>query len=209
MIGSVDSQPLKKEDSMTITQGTVFKTKRSRYLLLASILLLLAAVLMLASCSKESATQSENDYNSFLSTVTSADKHMPILENIGVYEEIDIKTKSTDFLVYHIDTVNLKVKYDEQTFFDEIERIEAEYSFLSSPEEGLHQFQTVVDEFEIRIVEKEETLENGTFLYDYPKCFMMIGINKKTQTVSYMFHYDFELDEIKELDVFIKRFYSF
>ena len=38
---------------------------------------------------------------------------------------------------------------------------------------------------------------------------MMIGINKKTQTISYMFHYDFELDEIKELDVFIKRFYSF
>ena len=192
-----------------IAEGTILKTTRYRYLLLVSVLLLLSSVLMLASCSKENKTQSEKDYNSFLAAVTSADKHMPILENLGDYEEIDIKTRSTDFLVYHIDTVVLKVKYDEQTFLDEIERIEAEYSFVSSPKEGLYQFQTVVDEFEIRVVEKEEMMEEGAFLYDYPKCFMMIGINKKTQTISYMFHYDFELDEVKELDVFIKRFYSF
>ena len=45
------------------------------------------------------------------------------------------------------------------------------------------------------------------YLYYYPKCFMMIGINKETNSIVYLFHYDIDLDEIKDLNKFIKKHY--
>ena len=37
---------------------------------------------------------------------------------------------------------------------------------------------------------------------------MMIGINKEKHSIVYMYHYDIDLDEIKDLDAFVKKYYE-
>ena len=175
-----------------------------------SILLAFCFVLcgcLLVSCSEENQTTSENDYELYMSEVRYSSQHMPDIEELGNYEDIVIKTKTTTHgLAWNVDTISLMVTYCEETFETELQRVMAEYQFVSGVEGKLYDFEADVKGNDIRVVKKQQGYSDE-YTYGYPEAFMMIGINEEKNSIVYMFHYDIDLDEINDLDSFIQKYY--
>lgn len=163
-------------------------------------------VLFFASIPLTEKSNDENDYETYLSEVKYADKHMPSIAALDDYEEISINRKTKKYLLWKRDSISLKVSYDDESFAEAIKKINAKYSFVAEKKENLHDCSASINGYRIRIVEKQETHSSYTF-YDYPKGFLMVGINENNNSVIYLFHYDFDLDEIKDLDDFIDKNY--
>ena len=164
--------------------------------------------LLLSSCSNQCTSIGEDGYSSCLNEIQYANIHMPRLSDLGEYEDILIKRKDTNRILWaDTYTITLIVQYDELVFIDVKEKIFEQYAILEEYNSKLLDIEADVNGFDIRVVKKEECItgDNG---YYYPKYFLMIGVNNATNQVAYLFHHDFDLDTIKDLDGFIRDHYS-
>lgn len=171
------------------------------------LIFVLCISLFLSSCSHQSSSCVETDYNIFLNEVPYSNNHMPYLHELGNYESISITSKTTNnFLWADTYTISLIVEYDETSFINVKKGILEQYTFLEDPNNRLLDCEAESNGFNIKVVEKEEFL-TGDAAYYYPKYFLMIGINDGTNQIAYLFHHDFDLDTIKNLDQFIETYY--
>lgn len=164
-------------------------------------------LVMLSSCYQMQRYTDANDFQAVIQKVHGADGHMPSTEELGNYTSVELCHKETKYVFSKTNSLTLKATYTAVEFEKEFDRINAEFSFVNKAKEGLPDYSAVINGYEIRIVSKSESMGNGYF-YDYPKCFIMIGVNKEACSIVYMYHYDSELDKIKDLDAFVKKHYA-
>ena len=163
--------------------------------------------LLLTSCSHQISSCAEEDYIDLLNEVPYSVNHMPALNEFGIYETISITQKTTNhFLWADTYTISLIIKYDENSFENAKNEIFEKYTFLEVADNRLLDYESESNGFHIKVVNKEEFL-TGDAAYYYPKYFLMIGINDDTNQIAYLFHHDFDLDTIKDLDEFIEKYY--
>ena len=164
---------------------------------------------ILSATSETKSSDNVNEYAELLNSVKGSNVHMPDVEELGDYQKICINVKRTEnFMRWKIDTISVQVAYDKTNFDKEINELQAAYVFLSENKQTVQDISATVKGYDIKIVEKEEMIE-GEYCYYYPKCFMMIGIDEQHNTIIYMYHYDIDLDEIKNLDKFVEKYFSF
>ena len=176
-----------------------------KILLVIVVFYIVFYTLMLSSCSETNHSSSEADYETMINEVRGASDHMPDIEKLGAYQNISINRKTTRYLLWGIDTISVSVYYSENDFTEEIKKISESYSFVNENSEHLHDISATIDTCTVKIVDKEQK----TYSNYYPKCFMMIGTNYERKSITYMYHYDIDLDEIDNLDSFIEKYYLF
>jgi len=127
---------------------------------------------------------------------------LPDLNNLPEYEEIEHEYRLKNVLFFQSETLLLVVTYDEQTYFEEKEKLAA-LPYLDSPieeeERGYylipeHEFS--INTFDFKVLASEETNEESRF--EYPKYFGMIGVSDEKKSIAYLYFCDVDLDYISE-----------
>jgi len=140
---------------------------------------------------------------------------MPDLDEINNYKQINyfFRKDETLFVDY---SMQLIVKYDDEDFSKEKERLKNAYVYLEEPQkaEWDDAFYTIplekvsVGGFEIKVVKLEDTI--------YPRKFGMIGVSNEKCEIAYLWIYAIDLDYIceenedknKEMKEFIEYYFS-
>ena len=177
-----------------------------RAIIILSICFVLLYTLMLTSCSKTKRYDDVTKFAEITNEVNGAHSHIPELNELGEYESVNLFHNKTKQGLWIIDSLTLKVRYDAVKFENVLNDINSKYFFLKEKKEDLFDCYAIVDGYEIQVVDKSEKMQHD-YSYDYPKCFMMIGVNRQERTIVYLYHYDSDLDYIDDLDKFIDKYY--
>ena len=182
--------------------------KRFLYIFLLIILI----IFTLCSC-----TKTDNNIDNYAENIKAyeADTFMPDLNSIGEYEGIEYFTQKDDGIFPEC-SMQLVVKYNEETFLAEKQRLETAYTYLEEPQKADFDdtvYTIPIEEFEVlgfdfRIAKFEDTV--------YPKNFGMVGISDEKFEIAYLWIYAPDLDyicetnrnEIKEMAEFIEYHFS-
>ncbi len=176
------------------------------------ILLTIGLTLLCCSCVK-----TDNNIENYANDKEKyqADLFMPNLEDIGEYIDVEyfIRKDETIFPEY---SMQLVVKYDEEIYLKEKERLETAYTYLEEPQKPdwdddvytipIEEFSS--GKFNFKIAMFEDTV--------YPKNFGMVGVSDEKFEIVYLWIYAQDLDyicetgvnEIKEMNEFIEYHFS-
>lgn len=145
-------------------------------------------------------TENVEEYDEYVGEVKYAEEQMPSLSELGFYEEFSVKRKTRKYILWKVETVTVTVKFNEEHFEDEINKIESSYSFVTKEKKSLTDFTADCNGYNLRVVESDDSW--------YPKYFMIIGINEESKTIIYAFNYDQDVDGMKNLDRYFKKHYA-
>ncbi len=177
-----------------------------------AIITVITMVLTLCSCVK-----TDNNIENYVDDVKNyeASAFMPDLDNIGSPEAVDYFSRK-DNGIFPDYSMQLVVKYDEETFLAEKQRLETAYTYLDKPQKAdfddafytipIVEFSTAGYDF--KIAKFEDTV--------YPKNFGMVGVSEEKLEIVYLWKYAPDLDyicetnanEIKEMSEFIEYHFS-
>lgn len=177
-----------------------------KFIIIVIVIYILIYALMLTSCSKTKRYDDVTKFAEITNEVNGAHSHIPELNELGEYESVNLFHNETKQGLWIIDSLTLKVRYDAVKFEKVLNDINSKYFFLKEKKEDLFDCYAIVDGYEIQVVDKSEKMQDD-YSYDYPKCFMMIGVNRQERTIVYLYHYDSDLDYIDDLDKFIDKYY--
>lgn len=138
---------------------------------------------------------------------------MPSLDDIGEYEDVEYFSRK-DNGIFPEYSMQLVVKYDEENFSAEKQRLETAYTYLDEPQKLNDEHYTIPVEtfsvagFDFKIAKFEDTV--------FPKNFGMVGISDENHEIAYLWLYAPDLDyicetganEIKEMSEFIEYYFS-
>lgn len=140
---------------------------------------------------------------------------MPDLKNIGEYKEAEYFARK-DETVFPVYSMQLIVKYDEEMYVKEKERLETAYTYLDKPQkpdDNDNVYTIPIEEFSsadlnFKIAVFEDTV--------YPKNFGIVGISDEKYEIAYLWIYAPDLDyicetdvnEVKEMNEFIENYFS-
>jgi len=123
---------------------------------------------------------------------------MPKLNEIGEYKEVNYFVRKDEiFLDY---SMRLIVKYDEENFSKEKERLKTAYTYLDEPqkpdwENDVYTIPLVEFSyagFDFKVAKFEDTI--------YPKNFGMVGISDEKSEIAYLWFYSTDIDYICEVN---------
>lgn len=168
-------------------------------------ILILCACLLLPSCSQEEyLSTNEDDYRIYVQEVYQAELHMPSLKELGEYKEICITRRLPQgVFAKTTSSIALIVQYEASEFYKALDYVYSQYIFLSCANDQIWDIEAQLNYYNFYIVSKPTSNEWNKSYYNYPHAFMMIGVDKNEFKIAYLFHYDSELDRIKNLDEFI------
>lgn len=176
--------------------------------------ILLVFIITIISCSCVKVDNNIENYSDDIEKYQ-ADLFMPNLENIGVYKDVEYSVRK-DETIFPEYSMQLVVKYDEENYLKEKERLKSAYTYLEEPQKPdwdnnvytipIAEFQCGVYNFKIAVF--EDTV--------YPKNFGMVGVSDETFEIAYLWICAQELDyickteanEIKEMNEFIEYHFS-
>ncbi len=177
-----------------------------------AVLLVFIITITLCSCVK-----TDNNIENYANDKEKyyADLFMPNLGDIGVYKDVEyfIRKDETIFPEYSMQFV---VKYDEEEFLREKEKLNTAYTYLKEPQKADFDdtvYTIPIEEFSasgfnFKIAKFKDTV--------YPKNFGMVGVSDETFEIAYLWIYAPDLDyicetnenEIKEMNEFMKYHFS-
>ena len=178
------------------------------------LVILLALIIMITLCS---CVKTDNNIENYADDIEKyqAGLFMPNLDDVGEYKDVEYFTRK-DETIFPEYSMQLVVKYDEETFLKEKERLETAYTYLGEPQKSDWDatVYTIPIEyfsyagFDFKIVEFEDTV--------YPKNFGMVGVSDENFEIAYLWIYAPDLDyigesglnETKEMTEFIKYYFS-
>ena len=92
----------------------------------------------------------------------------------------------------------MTLTYDEAEYHKQIEAIQSNYVFFNTEEDELQSDpDALVDGYNIHLVKQEYPLETY-------KTGLLIGMDETNRKICYLFYYDFDLDELNNLDDYIE-----
>ena len=124
---------------------------------------------------------------------------MPNLDEIGDYKDAKYFIRKDESLFPEY-SMQLVIKYDEEIFLKEKERLESAYTYLDKPQKldvDKDVYTIPIEEFsfagfDFKIAVFEDTV--------YPKNFGMVGISEEKCQIAYLWIYAVDLDYICEAD---------
>lgn len=189
--------------------------------------------------SKKYSSRNIEDYEIYLKEVIYPNDEiyyfMPKLEDVGSYKEFVVTRRTlNDYFFDTTESIGLYLTYDDEEYQKEKDKINEEYYLLNNEKElpddyvittypngeehtmhdeikdNLKDLDANVNGFHIQVVYLD-FLKYNTYkhFYCYPHNLKTIGFNDRERKVCYLYHYDSELDEIDNLDKFIKKHYYF
>lgn len=142
-------------------------------------------------------------YDHYLQKIPGSELFMPILDELGEYEDIDVRFKHTEMLFFYANSIALYVAYDESQYEMRKTALFEHYTLLSEPviwgdSYLIPEIETIVNGYHVYVVDNTEGYDGYCAYKDYcfPKKFGMIGFNDDTYELVYLFFYDFDLDLI-------------
>lgn len=178
------------------------------------LLILLAIILAFVCCS---CVKTDNNIENYAKDVEKyqADLFMPNLAEIGEYNVVEYFSRK-DETIFPEYSMQLVVKYDEDIYLKEKERLKTAYTYLDKAQEadGNKDVYTIpVEEFSyagfsFKVATFEDTV--------YPKNFGMIGVSDEKFEIAYLWIYAPDLDsicekednEIQAMNEFIEYYFS-
>ena len=140
---------------------------------------------------------------------------MPSLDNVGEYNDIRYFSRK-DESIFPEYSMQLLVKYDQEEFLKEKEKLASAYTYLDEPQKADFDdtvFTIPIESFsaagfDFKVAKFEDTV--------YPKNFGMVGISDEKFEIAYLWIYAPDLDyicetnrnEIKEMNEFIEYHFS-
>lgn len=138
---------------------------------------------------------------------------IPDLESIGECQSVEYFCRK-DIGLFPAYSMQLVVKYDEDVFTAEKERLESAYTYLDEViklEDRSYRIPIVefpCAGFDFKIAKFEDT--------DYPKNFGMVGVSDEKQEIAYLWFYSQDLDiiceadenELKGMNEFLEEYFS-
>lgn len=176
------------------------------------IAITLVFMIMTVFCS---CVQTDNNIENYTEDVEEyhAGLFMPDLADIGEYKSVEyfVRKETTLFPEY---SMQLIVKYDEETFLKEKERLERAYTYLDAPQLDGDVYTIPIEAFSVSGFDFRIALFEDT---TYPKNFGMVGVSNDEFEIAYLWIYAPDLDyicetnenEIKAMTEFIEYFFSF
>ena len=168
--------------------------------------------LTLCSCIK-----TDNNIDNYVDDIKAyeASSFMPNLDNIGKYNDVEYFSRK-DESIFPEYSIQLIVKYDEEEFLKEKEKLNTAYTYLDVPQKADFDdtvYTIPIEEFsaagfDFKIAKFEDTV--------YPKNFGMVGTSDEKFEIVYLWIYAPDLDyicetnrnEIKEMNEFIEYHFS-
>ena len=168
--------------------------------------------LTLCSCIK-----TDNNIDNYVDDIKAyeASYFMPNLDNIGKYNDVEYFSRK-DETIFPDYSMQLIVKYDEEEFLKEKEKLNTAYTYLETPQKADFDdtvYTIPIEEFsafgfDFKIAQFEDTV--------YPKNFGIVGISDEKFEIVYLWIYSPDLDficetnanEIKEMNEFIEYYFS-
>lgn len=164
--------------------------------------------MLLCSCGTHQSTNDILKYDEYIVEIPYAKDHMPSVDDLGDFKYMTIHNKKNIGLISSTNSVSLFIKYDREAYESMCKVIDNQYEYLKESTEYITDIVAKVNNYEIKIVKKEEIFDFEDSFYDYPKAFLMIGFNEQDNSVAYFYHYDIDIDYIDNLDNYIKKEYS-
>ncbi len=164
------------------------------------ILMTLSLLLCCTGCiSYNNHTSDLEEYSDYLGKVHLSEQHMPTLEEVGEYSDIEI-TYNFDFvLMFETNTVGLFLSYDEAEYAVQKNRISSNYEFFSPDDEDLESdCDASVNGYDINLVRAD-------YEYDTYKTGLLIGTDDENCRICYLFYLDTDLDVLDDLDSYIEE----
>ncbi|WP_024295039.1 hypothetical protein [Lacrimispora indolis] len=131
---------------------------------------------------------------------TYAKNFMPAIEDLPTSQAITYEYNRASIILFETETLMLVVKYDEEIYKKEKEKLTEKYKFLDhkvvsdfdKEKYYIPEYQFSINNYELKVV-------NGSDSYkaEYPKSFGMIGISDKKKSIAYLYFYDYDLDYIQ------------
>ncbi len=161
---------------------------------------IIVLILIFIGFSKSNATNIKKYLNNGSQIDTYAKNFMPANEDLPKYKDISYKYSHFSIVLFETEAITLVVKYDEETYEKEKEKLTEKYEFLD------HKVVSDFDKSKYYIPEYEFSINNYDFKVadskdnyeaDYPKSFGMIGISDEEKSIAYLYFYDGDLDYIQ------------
>lgn len=178
---------------------------RNKYL----IVILIAFMLCITGCNKSSSI--ENYLNSGTTIDINAKDIMPNLDELPEYENITYKYTHKTMLIFESDSVALIVKYDDETYQSEKNKLAENYIFLEdNVEDVIPEYEFSINSYTFKVVADNENSNT-----EFPKSFGMIGTSEEEKSIAYLYFYDYDLDYIGEEDDrnpmanFVKEYFKY
>ena len=171
--------------------------------------LLFCCCFCLSSCSKRYSSSYEEDYKKYISEVADAELYMPQLVELGNYESfLTGRRTNNDIFFDTTETISLIVHYREENFDFAVNQLEYKYEFISSSLENYLDYEAEVNNFHFRVdcnsLCEMVSYPSGEIVF-YPKCSLIIGINRIENKIAYLYYWDIEIQEMEDLDKFIEN----
>jgi hypothetical protein len=158
--------------------------------------MLISFTLLTTSCRR-----SNSNIKDYLNTGTQIDTNskniMPTLGELPKYQNIEYKYthKTILMFIFESESVALIVKYDDETYKSEKNKLAEKYVFLSQKvgEDIIPEYEFLLNGYTFKVVAGNE--KNST---EFPKSFGLIGTSDEKKSISYLYFYDVDLDYIGE-----------
>lgn len=119
---------------------------------------------------------------------------LPKAEELGRYKDLNFKHFHKNMFIYASDAYILKVKYNNDEYKTEKQRVLNNYLFQSqipiNYDEAEKAAEFKIESFDFKILSIDE------YNLCYPKKLVFVGVSDKTNEIAYVFYNDEELDYI-------------
>lgn len=171
-------------------------------------ILLFCCCFFLSSCSKKYSSSFEEDYKKYIREVANAELYMPQLDELGNYKSfLAGRRTNNDMFIDTTETISLIVHYCEEDFDFVVSQLEYKYEFISSSLENYLDYEAEVNNYYFRVDSNSlcemVSYPSGEIVF-YPKCSLIIGINRIENKIAYLYYWDIEIQEMDDLDKFIE-----
>ena len=167
-----------------------------------SLFILFAMTISLSSCyCRKTKTVDTDEYNQYIVKVRYADDYMPSIEQCGNYSSFLATYKKT-VVIFEIYTVGLFLSYNEDEYNQQKEAILSSREFFNPEDNKLvSDCDAVIDGYNIQLVKQDYPLQTY-------KMGLLIGMDDYNKKICYLFYYDFDLDELDNLDSYVETYFN-
>lgn len=180
-------------------------------------IILFIFIFCITGCSKSNSNIKE--YLSRDNTIdTKAKDVMPDINELPQYKNIEYRSTHKSMILFDSDSIALIVYYDDETYENEKNKLEKNYTFLNQKiksEFDESKYYIPENEFSINSYKFKVIDSNGNANIKFPKSFGMIGTSDDKKSIAYLYFYDADLDYIGKNDDespmadFVKEYFDY
>lgn len=123
---------------------------------------------------------------------------LPDLNGLPKYKDIEYRYYMEDGF-FDFEIILLVVKYDEQTYDNEREKLDNQYAFLDHIVSSngwylMPEYEFSINDYDFRVIDRD--MKDSA---EYPRNFGMVATSDENSSIAYIYVYDPELDSLGEL----------